>query len=93
MPGSGDTGELVEMYIKTLYVLAEHFEFREKRDEHIRDPFVGIKDKELSQWFQLMANLTVVQVIKQVHQAEEITKQVSLQNNQPEAQLANVNVV
>lgn len=40
-----------------------------------------------------MTDLTLAQVIGQVCQAEEITKQVSLQANQPEAQLANGNVV
>uniref|UniRef100_A0A3B4U8Y0 ribonuclease H n=1 Tax=Seriola dumerili TaxID=41447 RepID=A0A3B4U8Y0_SERDU len=87
-------GETAEMYIRTLYELAEYCEFGDKRDEHLRDRLVvGIIDKELSRRFQLMANLTLAQVIEQVRQAEEITKQVSLQSNQPEARPANVDFV
>lgn len=91
---SQQPGETAELYIRTLYELSEHCEFGDKRDEHIRDRLVvGIQDKELSRRFQLKANLTLAQVIEQVRQAEELTKQVSLQTNHPEAQLANVNAV
>lgn len=81
------------MYIRTLK-LAEHCEFGDKRDEHMRDRLImGIKDRELFRRFKFMADLTLTQDIEQVHQAEEITKKVSLQANQTESQLANVNVV
>lgn len=60
-------GETAEMYIRTSYELAEHCKFGDERDEHIRDPLVvGIRDKELSRRFQLMADLTLAQVIEQV---------------------------
>lgn len=91
---SQQPGELAELYIRTLYELAEHCDFGVKRDEHIRDRLVvGIKDKELSRRFQLMADLTLAQVVEQVRQAEEIARQVSLQSNQLKAQLASVNAV
>lgn len=39
-------GETVEMYIRTLYKMVEHCEFRNKRDKHIRDRLVvRIKEK------------------------------------------------
>ncbi|CAL9703981.1 unnamed protein product [Knipowitschia caucasica] len=42
-------GETAEQYIRVLYEVAEHCEFGDKRDEHIRDRLVvGIQDKELS---------------------------------------------
>lgn len=78
------------MYIRTLYELAEHCQFGATRDEHIRDRLViGIADKELSRQFQLKADLTLAQVIERVRQ----TRQVNLQTNRPDAQLANVNTV
>ena len=85
-------GEKAEAYIRVLYELAENCEFGDKRDEHIRDRLVvGIRDKELSQKFQLTADLTLAQVIQQVRQQEEVAKQVSLQTNPLELQVANVN--
>uniref|UniRef100_A0A3P9JCS6 ribonuclease H n=1 Tax=Oryzias latipes TaxID=8090 RepID=A0A3P9JCS6_ORYLA len=82
------------MYIRTLYELAEHCEFGDKRDEHIRDRLVvGISDKELSRQFQIKADLTLTYVIERVRQAEEITRQVNLQANRPESQLAKVTAV
>lgn len=66
--------ETAEQYIRVLYELAEHCEFRDKCDEHIRDRLiVGIKDKELSHRFKLKADLTLAEVIEQARQAEEIT--------------------
>ncbi|KAK7878016.1 hypothetical protein WMY93_031329 [Mugilogobius chulae] len=79
---SQQPGETAEQYIRVLYELAEHCDFGDKRDEHIRDRLVvGIHDKELSRKFQLKADLTLLEVVEQVRQAEEIMKQVSLQSN------------
>ena len=91
-------GETAEMYIRTLYELAEHCDFENKRDEHIRDRLVvGIRDKELSRRFQLVggADLTLAKVIAETRQAEEITKQVNLQASGPDTDtpLANVDAV
>lgn len=62
--------------------------------EHLRDHLVvGMKDKKLSRRFQLMVDLTLAQVIEQVRQAEEITKQVSLQASLPETRPADVDFV
>ncbi|KAL6482004.1 hypothetical protein MHYP_G00100840 [Metynnis hypsauchen] len=89
---SQQQGETAEQYIRVLYELAEYCEFGDKRDEHIRDRLVvGIQD--LSRKFQLKVDLTLAEVIDQARQAEEITKQISLQSNPPEAQYANVNVL
>lgn len=85
------SGETAEQYIRVLYKLAEHCEFGDKQDEHIRDCLVvGIQDKELSRKFQLKADLTLPEVIEQVHQAEEITKQANLQSSVPEALAVNM---
>ena len=85
------SGESAEMYIRTLYELAEHCQFGATRDEHIRDRLVvGIADKELSHQFQLKADLTLGRVIEQVRHAEVVPKQVILQANRPEPQLANI---
>ncbi len=85
-------GETAEMYIRTLYEMAEHCEFGEKRDEHIRDRLVvGLADKELSRQFQLKADLTLAQVIERARQAEVVAWQMNHQANRPNAQTANIN--
>lgn len=74
-----------------LYELAENCEVGNKRDEDIRGRLVmDIRDKELSQKFQLTAYLTLAQVIQQVCQQEEVAKQMSLQTDPSELQVANV---
>uniref|UniRef100_A0AAV2MQB9 Retrotransposon gag domain-containing protein n=1 Tax=Knipowitschia caucasica TaxID=637954 RepID=A0AAV2MQB9_KNICA len=84
-------GETAEQYIRVLYEVAEHCEFGDKRDEHIRDRLVvGIQDKELSRKFQLKADLTLQEVTEQIRQAEEINKHVSLQSSAPEAMAVNM---
>lgn len=87
-------GETAEMYIRSLYKLAELCDFGATRDEHIRDRLaVGIRDKELSRRFQLTADLTVAKVNAEARQAEVITRQVNLQANQTDVPLANVDAV
>uniref|UniRef100_A0AAV2LJT0 Retrotransposon gag domain-containing protein n=1 Tax=Knipowitschia caucasica TaxID=637954 RepID=A0AAV2LJT0_KNICA len=84
-------GETAEQYIRVLYEVAEHREFGDKRDEHIRDRLVvGIQDKELSRKFQLKEDLTLQEVTEQIRQAEEINKHVSLQSSAPEAMAVNM---
>lgn len=81
-------------HIRTLYELAEHCEFGDKRDEHIRDRLVvGIADKELSRQLQLKADLTLGHVIERVRQADEVMRHINLQANRPDTQLANVQAV
>ena len=55
--------ETIEQYVRALYELAAHCDFRDK-DETIRDRIVlGIKDQDVSQKLQLEPELTLKQAI------------------------------
>lgn len=76
--------------VRAFYVLVEHCEFRDKRDEHPRGRLVvGIKDKE----FPDISSLMLAQAVEQVGRAEEIMRQVCLQASKPKAQLSSINAV
>lgn len=71
-------GEKAECFIRALYDLSEHCEFEATREENI---VVRILDEELSRRLQLMAELTLTQMIQTVRQSEEVAAQVSLQGD------------
>ncbi|GBM18120.1 hypothetical protein AVEN_75534-1 [Araneus ventricosus] len=58
-------GESVNTFITALYTLSEHCEYDILHDELIRDRIVvGIRNKNLSEKFQLDANLTLTKGLK-----------------------------
>ena len=61
--------ETAELFIRTLYEMAEKCEFGDQKEDHIRDRIVtGLNDKELSRELQLKSDLnlnTAVQLVKQ----------------------------
>ena len=65
-----ETGESVEFFITDLYGLTEHCQFGLLPDEMIRDRIVvGLADQNLSEKFQLDADLTLEKAIKRVRQS------------------------
>ena len=65
-----ETGEPVEFFITDLYGLTEHCQFGLLPDEMIRDRIVvGLADQNLSEKFQLDADLTLEKAIKRVRQS------------------------
>ena len=57
-----------------LYSLAEHYNFGTLHDGLIRDR-MGIRDKAVSENFQLETELTLERTINQVRQKEAVSKQ------------------
>ncbi|XP_005092519.1 uncharacterized protein K02A2.6-like [Aplysia californica] len=71
--------ETIEEYVRALYKLSEHEDFKD-RDETIRDRLVlGVLDNELSQPFQLEATLTLKSAIERVRHFKLVKGQVSSQ--------------
>lgn len=69
--------ETIEIYIRTLYVLAEHYAFANKEDE-IWDKFViGLISKELLKRPQLMPDLTLERALEAARTFEQIRKQMT----------------
>jgi hypothetical protein len=73
-------GESVEEYVRTLYDLADNCDFKNDRDETIRDRLVlGLLDKEVSQKLQLETELTVKTAIETARHHELVKKQIHSQ--------------
>ena len=69
-------GEPAEQYIIALYKLADNCEYGAMKDELIRDRLVdGIRDKELSEQLQLIANLTLDGAKKKIREREAVQAQ------------------
>ena len=81
-----ETGEPVEFFITHLYGLTEHCQFGLLPDEMIRDRIVvGLADQNLSEKFQLDADLTLEKAIKRVRQSESVRSQQSIVKGQDDA--------
>ena len=69
-------GESIEQYITVLYGLVEKCEFRDFKEELLRDRIVvGIRDKALSDRMQMDPDLTLEKVKKATRQREAISEQ------------------
>ncbi len=76
-------GESADEFITSLYKLSEHTEFKEMRDDLIRDFLIlGLQDRELSKKMQLMQDLTLQKAIQTVRTHEMVEKQQGLQNRE-----------
>ncbi|GBO20528.1 Uncharacterized protein K02A2.6 [Araneus ventricosus] len=88
-------GESVNTFITALYTLSEHCEYGVLHDELIRDRIViGIRDKNLNEKLQLVADLTLTKVIERVRLSEVVKEQQgkliekdSAKNNENESRL------
>ena len=76
-------GESVEQYISAMYKLMESCEYRELKDEMLRDRIViGIRDSSLYERLQMDANLTLDKAKRAVRQKEAVHEQtISLQGD------------
>ena len=53
-------GETIEVYVRALFDLSQYCEFRDNRDDFIRDKLViGLRDRSLSEKLQLTKDLTL----------------------------------
>ena len=72
---SQKSGETVETFVRSLYEIAEHCEFPDKK-EQIRDRLViGILDRELSEKLQLTPELTLEKAVDMARQFELVKSQ------------------
>ena len=72
-------GDNIETYVRLLYELAEHADFRDK-ESTIRDRLVvGLRDRELSKKLQLQPDLTLKTAIDVARQHEQVKVQMSEQ--------------
>ena len=74
-----EEGETVDIFISSLYALAEHCDYGTLKDQMIRDPIVvGLQDLKLSEKLQLDHELTLTKAINQARQSEAGKKQQTL---------------
>ena len=72
-------GETIEMFVRSLYEIADACDFKCK-EEQIRDRLViGILDRELSEKLQLQCDLTLNMAIQMARQSELVKSQVKIQ--------------
>ena len=73
-------GENVETFVRNLYEIAEHCDFKD-RDDQIRDRIVlGILDRELSEKLQLTPDLKLEGAIERARQSEMVKSQIKDQS-------------
>jgi len=71
-----EEGESVDAFITDLYTLAEHCNYKDLRDDLIRDRIVvGIRDSQLSEQMQMDSKLTLASAIALVRQKEAVKSQ------------------
>ena len=76
-------GESAQVFIPSLYDLAEYCDLGNSKDEQIRDRIViGAQDKQLSRRLQLKADLDLAMAIQMTRQSELIKSQISDQTQQ-----------
>ena len=79
-------GENAETYIRTLYEMAENCDFKDTKEDCIRDRLVvGIQDKALSQELQMKSSLKLNEALELIRQSETVRGQVSAQHDNPKA--------
>ena len=75
--GTQQSDEPVEAFIRALYTLSEHCNFKD-REEMIRDRIViGITDKVVSEKLQMMADLTLTKAVEVTQQCEMVKQQMA----------------
>ncbi|KAK0131436.1 hypothetical protein N1851_033838 [Merluccius polli] len=68
--------ETVDVFLTSLYALAESCEYGQLHDELLRDRLVvGLKDSKLSERMQLDRELTLTKAITMARQSEEVKRQ------------------
>ena len=68
--------ESVEDFINSLYMMAQHLQYGELRDELIRDRIIiGIKDKKLSEKLQMQSKLDLSSTVLQCRQSSLVKQQ------------------
>ncbi|UYV63189.1 hypothetical protein LAZ67_2003384 [Cordylochernes scorpioides] len=71
-----EEGEPIDEFITSLYSLAESCEYATLHDEMIRNRIVvGVRDKNLSERYQLDESFTLEKAVKTVRQFEAVRKQ------------------
>ena len=72
-------GESAETFIMALYALAEHCDYKETKEEMIRDRLVvGIQDGSLSERLQMEPDLMLEKAKKMIRQREAVHEQQEL---------------
>ena len=65
-------GERVEAFVRSLYELAQYCEFRQTKEEKIRDRIViGISDNDVSQKLQLEPDLSLERAVQIACQSKQ----------------------
>ena len=80
------TGESAEQFIRALYEIAENCDFKDSKNDQIRDAIViGISDRELSERMQLKDDLTLEIATTMARQSEVVKSQVRDQGHAAES--------
>ena len=78
-----EEGESVDTFITALHTLAEHCNYRQLKDDLIRDRIVvGLRDAKVAEKLQMDAELTFEKAVNQARQSEAVKKQQSVVRNQ-----------
>ena len=77
-------GESVDSFVSALHGLAEHCNFRDLKEELIRDRMVvGLRDATLSEKLQMDPDLTLEKAVTSARQRESVRKQQPLLRGDP----------
>ena len=84
-------GEAAELFIRTLYEMAEKCEFGDQKEDHIRDRIVtGLSDNELSRELQLNSDLNLNTAVQLVKERETVKSQLMAQGQSQASALEEV---